>query len=92
MRGKLRLAFTCVSSLLLLGLYLLQVHLQDLGNQYRAGAYMVAWLHGDVPSTPSDTTPGDKVIVMARLKEEPTEWVAQELPEYVPSCRLGSYS
>lgn len=92
MRGSLRLVLICVSSLLLFTLYLLQAHLQDLCNQYRAGAYMVAWLDGDVASTPSYTTPGDKVIVMAKLKEEHTEWVAQELPEYVPFWRLGIYS
>jgi hypothetical protein len=84
MRGNLRLALICVSSLLLFSLYLLEAHLQDLCNQYRAGAYLVAWLdrNGTSTSIPG-TTQGDKVIVMAKLEEEPTDWVAQELPEYV---------
>lgn len=30
-------------------------------------------------------TPGSKVIVMARLESENTDWVAQDLPEYAPS-------
>jgi hypothetical protein len=77
----MRLALICVSSILLLSLYLLEAHLQDLCNQYRAGAYMVAWLDRNAASTPTYTTPGDKVIVMAKLEEEHTEWVAQELPE-----------
>lgn len=81
MRGNIRLALICVSSLLLFSLYLLEAHLQDLCNQYRAGAYMVAWLDRNGASTPTYTTPGDKVIVMAKLEEEHTEWVAQELPE-----------
>lgn len=29
------------------------------------------------------TFPGDKVIVMAKLEEERTDWVEEELPEYV---------
>ena len=82
MRGNVRLALICVSSLLLFSLYLLEAHLQDLCNQYRAGAYMVAWLDRNGAATPTYTTPGDKVIVMAKLEEEHTEWVAQELPEY----------
>lgn len=84
MRGNIRLALICVSSLLLLllfSLYLLLAHLQDLCNQYRAGAYVVAWLGRDGAPKPIGTTPGDKVIVMAKLEEEHTEWVAEELPE-----------
>ncbi|CAG7926695.1 unnamed protein product [Penicillium olsonii] len=83
MRGNVRLALICVSSLLLFSLYLLEAHLQDLCNQYRAGAYMVAWLdHNAASTTPTYSTPGDKVIVMAKLEEEHTEWVAQELPDW----------
>ncbi|KAJ6070232.1 hypothetical protein N7467_011551 [Penicillium canescens] len=85
MRGGIRLAVICVSSLLLFSLYLLEAHLEDLCNQYRAGAYLVDWLdrNGAVPNpTYADSTMGDKVIVMAKLEEEHTEWVEQELPDW----------
>lgn len=85
MKGGVRLA-VCVSILLLFSLYLLEAHLHDLYNQYRAGTYLVDWLdrNGPVHSSPSgDITPGDKVIVMAKLEEENTDWVEEELPEYV---------
>lgn len=84
MKGGLRVAGFCASCILLLSLYLLEAHLQDLCNQYRAGAYVVNWLdrHG-AASQPryNETRPGDKVIVMAKLEEEHTEWVETELPE-----------
>lgn len=68
-------------------LYLLGDHLRDLGDQYRAGAYLNVWWNKNelqyFPTPPQQTSPGDKVIVMAKLEEEPTEWVEEELPEYV---------
>lgn len=83
MKGGLRIAGFCVSCLVLFSLYLLETHLQDICNQYRAGAYVVNWLdrNGTTSSPHGDTTPGDKVIVMAKLEEEHTEWVEEELPE-----------
>jgi hypothetical protein len=44
---------------------------------------VINWLdRNDTASTPhGETTPGDKVIVMAKLEEENTEWVEEELPE-----------
>lgn len=85
MKGGLRFAI-CLSLLLFFSLYLLEAHLQDICNQYRAGAYLVDWLDrkNAVQSPgPSYGTPGDKVIVMAKLDEEHTEWVQEELPECV---------
>ncbi|OQD74334.1 hypothetical protein PENDEC_c011G05795 [Penicillium decumbens] len=84
MKGGLRLAL-CVTSLLLFSLYLLEVHLQDICNQYRAGAYLVDWLDRNGPiHRPAEnyTTPGDKVIVMAKLEEEPTDWVEEQLTDW----------
>lgn len=86
MKGVSRVAI-CASVLLLFSLYLLEAHLQDLYNQYRAGAYLVDWLdrNGPVHNAVSGvTTPGDNVIVMAKLEEEDTTWVEEELPECVP--------
>ncbi|KAJ5685654.1 hypothetical protein N7536_008273 [Penicillium majusculum] len=84
MKGGLRIAGFCVSCLVLFSLYLLEAHLQDICNQYRAGAYVVNWLdrNGTTSSPHGDTTPGDKVIVMAKLEEEHTEWVEEELPDW----------
>ncbi|KAJ5794869.1 hypothetical protein N7457_001468 [Penicillium paradoxum] len=85
MKGGLRVAGFCVSCILLFSLYLFEAHLQDLCNQYRAGAYIYDWLgHNGAVSSPtySETTPGDRVIVMAKLEEEPTEWVEHELPDW----------
>lgn len=77
----------CISLVLLVPLYLLKVHLEDLCDQYRAGAYLVDWLHTNPQEykgiLPGHGPLGDKVIVMAKLEEEPTEWVEAELPEYV---------
>lgn len=37
----------------------------------------------ELPDEPEELEWGDKVIVMARLEEENTNWVHEELPEYV---------
>jgi hypothetical protein len=84
MKGGLRVAGSCVVCVLLFTLYLLEAHLQDLCNQYRAGAYVIDWLdRNGAASSPvrGEITPGDKVIVMAKLEEEPTDWVEEQLPE-----------
>lgn len=79
---RLVIGFTVLISF---SLYLLETHLRDLCNQYRAGAYLKDWLvqRGSSQSPlMSDIIPDDKVIVMAKLEEEPTGWVQEQLPEY----------
>lgn len=91
MKSGLRLA-VCIIVLLTFSLYLLEAHLRDLCNQYRAGAYLVDWLDQTEPvSAPSSdgSTPGDKVIVMAKMQGDPTGWVQEQLPEYVTSAVLS---
>lgn len=82
----------CVSAVVLLSLYLLESHIQDICNQYRAGAYLVKWLDFKTSTQPAPinvaTPTGDKVIVMARLEEEHASWVDEELPEYVPPWKF----
>lgn len=88
MKGAVRLA-TCASIITLIYLlYLLKNHLQGLCDQYSAGAYLVAWManHGAHHHSPHRGAVGDKVIVMARLEEDDTNWVQEELPEYVNSA------
>ncbi|KAJ5958612.1 uncharacterized protein N7479_005762 [Penicillium vulpinum] len=84
MKGGLRVAGFCVLGLILFSLYLLEAHLQDICDQYGAGAYVINWLdrHDSAPSPHGEITSGDKVIVMAKLAEEPTEWVEEELPDW----------
>ncbi|KAJ5182592.1 hypothetical protein N7492_000208 [Penicillium capsulatum] len=84
MKSGIRLAL-CVTILVGFSLYLLEAHLQDLYDQYRAGAYMVDWLGqaGPISGPPSSNDmPGDKVVVMAKLREEPTGWVEEKLPDW----------
>ena len=83
MRCGLRL-LCCGLLVILVPLYLLERHLHDLYNQYHAGDYVVDWWKYNQPSykdAAAQTTPGDKVIVMAKLEEEQTNWVEEELPE-----------
>lgn len=86
MKGGLRFA-VCVGAVLFFALYLLEAHLQDLCNQYRAGAYLWNWIDESIPGSSSEQPPrligepGDKIIVMAKLEEEYTDWVEEELPE-----------
>ncbi|KAJ5113851.1 hypothetical protein N7456_002385 [Penicillium angulare] len=78
----------CVGCILFFALYLLEAHLQDLSNQYRAGAYLWDWLDDRIPGSSSEKQPpyigepGDKVVVMAKLEEENTNWVEEELPDW----------
>lgn len=69
-------------------LYFLGRHILDLGDQYRAGAYLMDWWKGgdEYSIISHHGPPEDKVIVMAKLQEEDTDWVEEELPEYVISC------
>lgn len=86
MKCGLRIAL-CAILLAGITLYLLGGHLLDLGDQYRAGAYLNDWWNSnDIQYSQIESqqsSPGDKMIVMAKLEEEHTEWVEEELPEYV---------
>lgn len=83
----------CFLFLLAICLFALKQHLQDIYDQYGAGAYLVElWKQHGLQSTalvPNHGSVGDKVIVMAKLEEEHTEWVEEELPEYVLSCETS---
>ncbi|KAE8161361.1 hypothetical protein BDV40DRAFT_268101 [Aspergillus tamarii] len=85
MRCGFRLAL-CACLLLIIPLYLLKLHLEEICSQYRAGAYLIDWLNSKNPHHEGlshyHAKLGDKVIVMARLEEEPSEWVEQELPDW----------
>ncbi|KAJ6155709.1 hypothetical protein N7470_006275 [Penicillium chermesinum] len=62
-------------------------HLQDVCSQYRTGAYLLQQLDWEASPQPDairvpPLPPGDKVIVMAKLEEEYTGWVEEELPDW----------
>lgn len=73
----------------ILMLFLLKSHLEDLSDQYNVSDYVHAsfentFHHGTLDyHAPFDGKVGDKVIIMAKLEKEDTEWVAENLPEYV---------
>lgn len=86
MRCGVRLLL-CASLLLLFPLFLLEAHLKDLYDQYHAGAYVADWWkyrqsRPNYQDVAHQVHVGDKVIVMAKLEED-TNWVEEELPEYV---------
>lgn len=71
-----------------IGALLLIAHFQDLGDQYGVVDYFtfaVSNVKSNRPheSKPIDQTTEDKVIVMAKMEQEDTSWVADELPECV---------
>jgi hypothetical protein len=87
MRWSLRFAVSA-SLLLIILLVLLKNHLEDIWDQYSVGTYIAtSWKktfqHGIVENIPAfRAEPGDKVIIMAKLEKENTDWVFDGLPEY----------
>jgi hypothetical protein len=86
MRGRLGLIL-CATLLLFIPLYLLIVDLEDFYDRSHAGTYLADWVKSrylpqSIQALPHRTTK-EAVIVMAALEEEHTEWVKEELPEYV---------
>ena len=83
MKSRFRQAIILFSCVTAIGLILLGRHLSDLADQYSAGSYILDSLDLNRNDTihPPAVPPGDKVIVMARLEEEDTNWVEEYLPE-----------
>ncbi|KAL2369542.1 hypothetical protein RJ035_006146 [Blastomyces gilchristii] len=93
MKCSLRFAVG-ISCLVLVALWFLVRHFADLLDQYSGGSYLIDYFYArfdsgslDLRKDPvraHDVEVGDKIIVMAKLEEEDTDWVRDELPEYVP--------
>ena len=69
-------------------LVLLVRHFADILGQYRTPEYIWSSLRNDngLSATPmSLASPEDKIIVLAKLEKEDTEWVKDLLPELVQS-------
>ena len=87
MRCALRLALGA-SFILLIALFFLKHLLEDLAEQYSVGTYIkTSWSNfGTVQNDPIFRgEPGDKIIVMAKLEKENTDWVHELLGEYAKS-------
>ena len=78
-----------------LPLVLLIRHLLDLGNQYSAITYFQSSFKDTLSHAPSSNLSvvgvedDDKVVVMAKLESENTDWVASELPSLVVTFSLS---
>ena len=70
---------------------LLKMRLYDIWDQYNVQAYLSASLGFEVEAhfvPPPLGRAGDKVVVMAKMEEENTDWVGENLFEYVIDLRL----
>lgn len=78
----LRVFFVLVT----VGLIPLIIHLHDLSDQYGVVDYFTFSVLSAVEKRPHRSQAvdkaGDKIIVMAKLEQEDTSWVVEELPEY----------
>ncbi|ODH38289.1 hypothetical protein ACO22_02436 [Paracoccidioides brasiliensis] len=91
MKCGLRFAFS-IACLILIFLWFLKQHVEDILDQYSGGSYFVdsfnAHFHPETINFPQGSTTaqnveaGDKIIVMAKLEEEDTDWVQEELPDW----------
>ncbi len=74
--------------LLIIPLLILKSRLQDLWNQYNVASYISqSWRYPSQYGTVVNNSvePSDKVIIMAKLEKENTDWVTEHLSEYVLS-------
>ncbi len=86
MRLALRFVLAAFAVLIFL-LLVLKNHLEDIWDQYSVGDYIEHKVKGKdgykgyLP--PLLGAKGDKIIVMARLETDNTDWVTHDLAEYV---------
>ena len=89
MRWTVRFAITA-SLILMVLLFILKEHLEDLWDQYNVPAYVRSsfkntFRHGPLDYlTPVPSKMADQIIIMAKLEEENTDWVARNLPKSAP--------
>jgi len=88
MRLALRLVLTASIFAIIL-LVVIKGILQDFWDQYNVTSYIGSSLketfgrHGSVHYMPPlPGVKGDKIIVMARMEEDDTDWVTKDLSEY----------
>ncbi|KKZ67138.1 hypothetical protein EMCG_07160 [[Emmonsia] crescens] len=93
MKCSLRFAVSIGCLILVAGWFLVR-HFKDILDQYSGGSYLIdsfyAHFHPESlglgslkdSAEPHDVAVGDKIIVMAALEEEDTDWVREELPDW----------
>ena len=62
-----------------------KVRLYDIWDQYNVPAYVgnsLGFGDGTYDNVPLVGEAGDKVVVMAKMEKENTDWVGEHLPEY----------
>lgn len=70
-----------------------KVRLYDIWDQYNVPAYIgnsLGFRSGAYDNVPLMGEAGDKIIVMAKMEKENTDWVGERLPEYTPWSHLVS--
>ena len=91
MKSNFKTLLRVFFGLIAIGLIPLILHLHDIGDQYGVVDYFtfsVLSANKKRPYQPKfDDKVGDKIIVMAKLEQEDTSWVVEELPEYVCCSR-----
>ena len=97
MRWSLRFALSA-SALAAILLVLLKGKIEDIWDQYSVGDYIQSSWNNELGYEKAHSSPaqasdvGDKVIIMAKLEKEDTDWVGQHLSEYVPNSSTLAFS
>lgn len=86
MRWIVRTALAVVVALALLMLFVLDTIIKDSWHKYNVNNFVYSSvaeaLHYDLDTyNPTEENSGDKIVIMAKLEAEDTEWVAEKLPE-----------
>lgn len=95
MRWIVRTAVAVVVALALIALFVLDTLVRDSWHKYNVNDFVYSSvaeaLHYNLDTyNPTGENTGDKIVIMAKLEAEDTEWVAEKLPEYVPYPSLFS--
>ena len=85
----------CSIALVLCVIWFTRHLLEEIWDQYSVKDYIVDSVFYYIPEEqserPEELEWGDKVSVMARLEEENTDWVLEELPEYAMSLSYPDF-
>lgn len=97
MRWIVRIAVAVAVALALLMLFVFDTLVRDSWHKYNVNDFVYSSvaeaLHYDLDTyNPMGENTGDKIVIMAKLEAEDTEWVAEKLPEYVITFFLSPLS
>lgn len=88
MRWIVRTAVAVAVALALVMLFFFDTLVRDSWHKYNVNDFVYSSvakaLHIELDTyNPTGENTGDKIVIMAKLEAEDTEWVAEKLPEYV---------